>query len=372
MSPAFQLRRCAPRIARLALSVALLVLASCAPPAEPYPPEAPALEIHTDVDALYLEPLIRMFEVKHDVSVNVRYLPALDTNADGELDAKEVFDGKPPCDLVIARDAATLAAMGEALGPMSEDALARVPARFKDAARRWVGLYWQPAPGAHPKAPPAPPPATASELARSEPALEPRWMGPGDPELVAWVSCWLAGPDGDAVARAFESMAVPAGRVKRTHAHAQDALAALSRTTAGALVTSPAEHYRFVRLKPTDGAKLAMAVPSPERAAWSLAAVGVRANPAQPKFVADFLALALSAEGQAMVLTGDGNFVGNSALPVVDLADPAVVARVSPSIAPDVATGKIAPFPPDAASRFAHAARARALIKAATAAAPDK
>lgn len=368
MSPAFQLRRCTRRIA---LTVTLLVLASCAPPAEPYPPEAPALEIHTDVDALYLEPLIRMFEVKHDVSVNVRYLPALDTNADGELDAKEAFDAKHPCDLVIARDAATLAAMGEALGPMSEDALARVPARFKDAARRWVGLYWQPALVAHPKAL-ASPPATASALARSEPALEPRWLGPGDPELVAWVSCWLAGPDGEDVARAFESMAVPAGRVKRTHAHAQDALAGLSRTTAGALVVSPSEHYRFVRLKATDGAKLAMTVPTPERAAWSLAAVGVRANPAQPKFVADFLALALSAEGQAMVLTGDGNFVGNSALPVVDLADPAVVARVSPSIAPDVAAGKIVPFPPDAASRFAHAARARALIKAATAAAPDK
>ena len=92
------------------------------------------LTVYSGREEELVAPLFERFEEETGVAVEVRY------GESAELAATIAEEGdNSPADVFFAQDPGSLGAVEERLEPLSDAILGRVPERFRDAERRWVG-----------------------------------------------------------------------------------------------------------------------------------------------------------------------------------------------------------------------------------------
>ena len=92
------------------------------------------LTVYSGREEELVEPLFARFEKETGIAVEVRY------GDSAELAATIAEEGEnSPADLFFAQDPGSLGAVEERLQPLPDEILNRVPKRFRDRERRWVG-----------------------------------------------------------------------------------------------------------------------------------------------------------------------------------------------------------------------------------------
>lgn len=333
---ALTIRRALALLSLIALA-AWPLLTACGPPA-PAKPAPPPLTIHTDVDALYLEPLIRRFEEEHEVPIEVFY------TLDEDLAAAQqaAGDGALPAgalrgDVVIARDSHTLAALADAgllTGLPAEAPYTTLDARFRETTAegkppRWVGLCWRLMVLVHRKDLEVPSSAKGLDQLAGKLA----WPHAGEATLQSTVASWIATHGKAEMERVLTAFAADGARA-RPYRDLPALRAILTRMTLDAAVrrdapTAALVDYdlwiRHISRNPGHGQRLSWRPLDPRRAAWTLTAAGIRKDPQMPERAEAFVRLALSDTespqpkqrgGQQTLTAGDNNFRGNYQFPV--------------------------------------------------------
>lgn len=332
----------------LALALACLVACDPTPPPQLSLEEAirPDLVIVTDLDPLLLEPLLQAWEKRVPArsaprSINVHYVlgelleGAAAAEGDRLLDAAGVArlreqlgalghkDSKPiaraNADLVLCRDASTLAALEQAglLAPLGAIAGSdELPAEYR--GERWLGLSLRLASLARRTKRLPEGPAGWRELGSEAMRNKLRWAETDDLELQAWAAGWLASDAAAARKLLSETLAGEARPDTYPTGPRMDQAWSSSKKAAPGVLVGHDLFAHPARGPRTDRARFASAVLDPEAATASITAVGLLASATPDHLVLarDFIAFASSAAGQQLLVAGDDNFVGSGQLPL--------------------------------------------------------
>nr|WP_231921474.1 iron ABC transporter substrate-binding protein [Micromonospora auratinigra] len=179
----------------------LLSLTACGgSDADPGQPGDKRLTIYSGRSEALVGPVLAKFEKATGVDVDVRY------GSTAQMAAQLLEEGdRSPADVFFAQDAGALGAVSKAglLAPLPADRLARVPAAYRDAEGRWVGVTGRSRVLAYNADQ-----VTAAQLPASVFELtDPRWkakvgIAPGNGSFQAFVTA-LRVRHGDAKAREF-------------------------------------------------------------------------------------------------------------------------------------------------------------------------
>ncbi len=125
---------------RATLAAVLLLTAACGGSPDPEPPaagEAEPLVVYSGRNESLIGPLLERFIASSGIEVEVRY------GETSEMTATLLEEGeRTPADVFLSQDAAALGALAQAglLQPIGAEIASQVPAAFRDAGNRWIGL----------------------------------------------------------------------------------------------------------------------------------------------------------------------------------------------------------------------------------------